>query len=895
MPKVLVSTIKGPTGDVTPAAIAARDAAVIAREQAELAAAGVPAAVAAAVAATVPSMVDAALVGLDVLTVEAASDTYLRISADAGESQIPTGGSLLTYGDNSTVSPHFGAILGGAHSLTGWPGTADANKRIDGVTGSTSFVRSAVRTVPFAPHSFDMVVLRMGFYDQGHVDWPTGRSAQFQRSLRTMLALLSAETRVEETDGAFTYSGAWSSTSADGNWSAGNNKYTSSVGAYVDVQTPAGKDSYILYGGSNNATGATIAVTDHTAGDALLETISTGATLPAGVSGPIAWRVPPTARGHVIRFTRTAGATSLTIDGMLVQAEAPPLIVFIKNPYLNDYTAVPGATSGSNARIDEGNTIAAGVLAAFPHVKVIDTQADSSWVPGTHMVASGTGYTVAGHARIAALIEAATFTPASGIAGITRDDADERYAPISISEGALRWTDDRIGGIIENPSLASLTDQTAQWNAAMALLSARGGELLIPAGVIGIAGVTAHVPGGAKIVGEGFDYSQPNAGWTTPATSSPPRFGSVIRATAAMDRLVQLGVTGGGGSVAPGVPGGSIYGLSLDGRNLANTVVRTAARRNFIDSCQVYWGAVNGVHFAGQNSYMVGKGVVAQNDIGDCVFIDSYFDHKVFDWELREMGPTGAAIRLAGNVNDVMISRIHTWAGANGIGKPAQGLVVLDAGTGNIHNVSITDCILEGVHGPELHLEVKTGGTIRGLKYLGQNTFNYDTDGTFPLVRVVGDSSGVGGNINEVIFSGNSSIGDNTAGNVWTAFLDYSGTFQSTSAWEFGPNVTRYMATHVLGTPPQLPYFSGSNPVLEAATRRYARWEGRVAQNGGGTTFTIPHSLSRAPRTVTVTPGSADAAADFYVTSDATNITVTYAAARPAGVGNVALNWSASI
>lgn len=79
---------------------------------------------------------------------------------------------------------------------------------------------------------------------------------------------------------------------------------------------------------------------------------------------------------------------------------------------------------------------------------------------------------------------------------------------------------------------------------------------------------------------------------------------------------------------------------------------------------------------------------------------------------------------------------------------------------------------------------------------------------------------------------------------------------------------------------------------------------GRVSENRGFATFdgdgvetefVIPHELTPdEPRGVNVTAGSPDAAGDFSVASDATNITVTFVIAPDAGTDNVILRWSAT-
>jgi len=64
---------------------------------------------------------------------------------------------------------------------------------------------------------------------------------------------------------------------------------------------------------------------------------------------------------------------------------------------------------------------------------------------------------------------------------------------------------------------------------------------------------------------------------------------------------------------------------------------------------------------------------------------------------------------------------------------------------------------------------------------------------------------------------------------------------------------------------------------------------------GAQTTFTIAHGLNGTPKMAVVTAGSSGAKGDFYVTYDATYITVTYATAPPSGTNNVILRWYAEM
>ena len=70
---------------------------------------------------------------------------------------------------------------------------------------------------------------------------------------------------------------------------------------------------------------------------------------------------------------------------------------------------------------------------------------------------------------------------------------------------------------------------------------------------------------------------------------------------------------------------------------------------------------------------------------------------------------------------------------------------------------------------------------------------------------------------------------------------------------------------------------------------------GTSTQNGDGTkvAFTIAHGLGVVPASYAAIPTSDAAVAPYKVTADATNLTVTLAAAPAAGTGNVVLTWMA--
>ena len=88
-------------------------------------------------------------------------------------------------------------------------------------------------------------------------------------------------------------------------------------------------------------------------------------------------------------------------------------------------------------------------------------------------------------------------------------------------------------------------------------------------------------------------------------------------------------------------------------------------------------------------------------------------------------------------------------------------------------------------------------------------------------------------------------------------------------------------------------YGNNNDPVLGTKYRN----SGIETFSGDGTTtqFSIAHGLVSEPSKVLVTPMTEDAAGDFYVTKDATNIYVNYLSAPPSGSNNVKLSWYAEV
>jgi hypothetical protein len=65
--------------------------------------------------------------------------------------------------------------------------------------------------------------------------------------------------------------------------------------------------------------------------------------------------------------------------------------------------------------------------------------------------------------------------------------------------------------------------------------------------------------------------------------------------------------------------------------------------------------------------------------------------------------------------------------------------------------------------------------------------------------------------------------------------------------------------------------------------------------DGIATSFSFAHGLAATPTVVNLEAKSADAVGDKYWSADATNITVTFAAAPAAGTDNVVIGWDAKV
>ncbi|HEY8879200.1 MAG TPA: hypothetical protein VIN03_16650 [Roseateles sp.] len=85
----------------------------------------------------------------------------------------------------------------------------------------------------------------------------------------------------------------------------------------------------------------------------------------------------------------------------------------------------------------------------------------------------------------------------------------------------------------------------------------------------------------------------------------------------------------------------------------------------------------------------------------------------------------------------------------------------------------------------------------------------------------------------------------------------------------------------------------GNGPVPASSIQGRSRGSSAPNSPGGQATYTIAHGLAGTPSFVCVQPKNTLSAALFFLTADATNITITYAVAPLSGT--LGFYWSAEL
>ena len=146
-----------------------------------------------------------------------------------------------------------------------------------------------------------------------------------------------------------------------------------------------------------------------------------------------------------------------------------------------------------------------------------------------------------------------------------------------------------------------------------------------------------------------------------------------------------------------------------------------------------------------------------------------------------------------------------------------------------------------------------------------------------------------------------------TPAGIWInggTFNSQEDTALSLSTWQLPIYLSNVEATSPAGShavhitySDQPVYIENLNYSPSVSLQKLAKNSGTATFSGDGTTtqFSIAHGLVSTPTKVQVTPMSSDAASDFYVTADDTNIYINYKSAPPSGTDNLKFSWYAEV
>lgn len=208
-------------------------------------------------------------------------------------------------------------------------------------------------------------------------------------------------------------------------------------------------------------------------------------------------------------------------------------------------------------------------------------------------------------------------------------------------------------------------------------------------------------------------------------------------------------------------------------------------------------------------------------------------------------------------------------------GSTAPNIVITSTG----RDCQITDNYVDNVNAGGFGAIYRaSGGSTGNSLGIKDNYFNTSSvnDGT-AIINILST-------INNVQVTGNTFGGTSTT-NTYT-MVDVTG-----SNWEIDNNVA--VSTNASFNSGSRPGIIGKNVIGSKLTSNAGA--ATASGNGSTTAFSFNHGLTGTPNQAVVTAASSAAAGNFYVTSNSTQITVTYTSAPANGSNNLTWNWSATV
>lgn len=429
-------------------------------------------------------------------------------------------------------------------------------------------------------------------------------------------------------------------------------------------------------------------------------------------------------------------------------------------------------------------------------------------------------------------------------------------------------------------SLAVVSNDTTAFQAAITACP-KGGVVYVPAGVYGITtGLT--LLDNKSMIGDGYEYS---------LVERTVSRGSVLLAVAPMTGSAVL--TAGkahNGLEEIGNGHSRIEHLAVDGQNIAAFGILVDGYRKRVRFVQAWRGIQCAMRMQSQNG-MVESCIIGQQSIGNALHVQAG-DVKILGNDIRQGG--GHQI-YAYAAADLVVMHNHLYGAFNGwvTNGPDSANIYLD----NPPNsqpfcVNINDNLFDGTNGPHVWVKLRENTYMTGLSFQG-NQLLQNTGWPSGEASVMRIDIAAGSSLRGYAIHGTTGT---ASGGYYKAILEKTGEGALTHGSMTG-NAIRGCLEFWVG---QRPEAVAGNVIARTGASTFAT----LTENAGKETqsvpgqvkvFLIPHGLAKVPRTVHVAPGSLDAAAEHFVTVDASTIRVEYLTVRPTGTSNMVWHWSAAL
>lgn len=343
--------------------------------------------------------------------IDAASFSVAALAALKGRQMAAYGHSFIV--GSGVASPDkwaevFGRMLGVVYPTANTDG--DLMRAVGGASAEETGVRAAAATSErrFRIGSSSAFTLTEGLINTARrVGMDAAGKAGALHSMRTVALVGTAKAFTPANSGRFTYNGAFNDTSLNGVIMSDIAKTIPSGAAdndrYVEFAMPAPVVYVMTVSQKKGDPGNNVRITNATGGGTITtfeNVATTAADTPTRINVPI--RVEARI-GDTIRVYKT-GAGAMTFDGIIVPADNPRPILFMKEPYLKDYSMSTTYPLGSDQVFDYFNNVFDQIKDEFPSAIVADPNTSGLWNKNTMIQSDGVHPNVEGSKALAQIM-----------------------------------------------------------------------------------------------------------------------------------------------------------------------------------------------------------------------------------------------------------------------------------------------------------------------------------------------------------------------------------------------------------------------------------------------------------------------------------------------------------